>query len=158
MFEMHFDRDDRRGLFANVAAFVGAALLVNGIVFGAHLTHDEPSSTFAIPGPIVGAVWIALFASLGTARWLIVRRARGSAYRASWYVVGLALFCLSYAFYALPAAPIVGLFGNLATLLATLIVIARIPYAKRRATWFVAPIFVWVSIATISVAGLAGLR
>lgn len=103
----------RRGLVANLVVWLGAVLLLNGLVFalGWSTRASAPAPWFAPPGWVIGTVWVGLFALLAVARWRLHDRpaARG-------WVTGLMLACLAFPLYAqAPGSVWAGFAGSVAT-------------------------------------------
>jgi tryptophan-rich sensory protein len=105
------------GLAANQVVFVGLPLVLNGVIFGLGWDRASGPQVGIPPGWIVGALWVVLFAGMGTARWLLLRAARRheDQQRAEWVSL-LAFLCLLYPLYTLGLRDDrVGLVGNLIT-------------------------------------------
>ena len=88
------------GLAANLAVFVGLPLVLNGLIFGLGWNRASGPQSGLPPGWVVGSLWVVLFAGMGTARWLLLRAARGleEQRRAEWVSL-LAFLCLLYPLY-----------------------------------------------------------
>lgn len=145
----------RRGLVANLVAWVGAAVALNGLVFGLGWTTRAagPRPWFAPPGWAIGAVWVGLFALLATARWTLHARPD----RRGW-VTGLLLLCLAFPVYAqAPGSRWAAFAGSAGTGLVALVVVGRAAGASPRAAGLVAPTAVWCGFATLLTAAALGL-
>jgi tryptophan-rich sensory protein len=94
------DRSDRPGLWLNIAAAVGLALICNAIVFDWGQTAERPIPAYAPPGSVVSIVWTLLFAGMGAARWLLLGRMTPLRFRHARLVVWLVVFCAAYTFTA----------------------------------------------------------
>ncbi len=100
------------GLAANLAVFVLVPLALNGVIFGLGWDRAGGPMPGIPPGPVVGAIWVLLFAGMGIARWFLLRARRGGA---EWVSL-LAFVCLLYPFYTAGLRnDRVGLVGNLLT-------------------------------------------
>jgi benzodiazapine receptor len=144
------------GLWANLLVFVGAPLVVNGVIFGLGLERGGGAQTGLPPGWVVGAIWLVLFAAMGVARWLLLRAARthGEQRRVEW-VSALAFLCLLYPVYTGGFSNLSdGLVGNVVT---WLVAVPVTVYAFRRVwaagAWLV-PLVVWLSYAAWATARL----
>jgi benzodiazapine receptor len=141
------------GLWANLAVFVGAPLLVNGLIFatGWGLGRERASGqqTGLPPGWVVGAIWVVLFAGMGLARWLLLKAAKAHVEqrRAEW-VSGLAFLCLLYPVYTGGFSNLSdGLVGNLVTLVLAGPVALNAFRKSRMAGLWLAPLVAWLSYA-----------
>ena len=104
------------------------------------------------PGPVIGVVWTVLFAMLGAARAKLHGHPREQR-----LVDALWLGCLSYPLYTdgmrnRPAAYA----GNIATILTTAAIVARIRRVSPAAARLVLPVIPWVIFATIGIAAEPG--
>lgn len=147
-----FDRPDRLGLAANVAAAVGLATVCNALVyaFGWVRADMQPLPPLAPPGYVIGLVWTVLFALMGAARWLLLTRAAPARWRHARLVTALIVFCALYTFYGLaPESRIPGLIGNLVTIPLGAWVAWTIRATSSRAAQLVALVPLWVAYATI---------
>jgi tryptophan-rich sensory protein len=143
-------------LWANLMVFVGAPLVVNGVIFGFGLERGGGAQTGLPPGWVVGTIWLVLFAAMGAARWLLLRAARtpGEQRRVEW-VSALAFLCLLYPVYTRGFSDLVaGLWGNVVTLVVA-VPVAVYAWRKVRAAggWLV-PLCVWLSYAAWATARL----
>jgi len=143
------ERPVMAGLTANLAAFVGAPLVVNGAIFGLGLQQSGGEQTGLPPGWVVGTIWLVLFAGMGGARWLLLRAARthGEQRRAEW-VSALAFVCLLYPLYTGGFSNLVA--GLVGTAVTWLVAVPVAVYAWRRARMAglcLAPLVVWLSFA-----------
>ena len=105
------------GLGANLAVFVGLPLVLNGVIFGLGWNRAGGMQVGLPPGWVVGSLWVVLFAGMGTARWLLLRAARGreEQRRVEWVSL-LAFLCLLYPLYTVGLRDDrVGLVGNVLT-------------------------------------------
>ncbi len=104
-----------------------------------------------IPGWVIGAVWTALFASLGVVRGVIEADGSAAARRASRAVLVLLIACATYPFYTLGLHnDVLGLFGNIVTIYLSIWAAAQIGRVRRLAV--IAPLAVtgWVAFATVT--------
>ncbi len=149
-----FNRTDRVGLAANVAAAIVTVIAVNAVIFlSGWFQTDTPAaqqSRLDPPGWLVGVVWVILFAFLGAARWFVMRSGGAQAGRQAGYIVLLLLFCLAYPFYTMGLKSVaVGLVGNVATIAAAVWVASQVKTTSRAAAGLVLPVVAWVSFATV---------
>jgi tryptophan-rich sensory protein len=109
----------------------------------------------ALISTIVPYVWLALFAGLGAAFWLVQGTAPHMT-RAGWSVIGLLALCSVYPMLGAGLTePSFAVVGNAAVIIAALIVEGICRPVSCKADWLVTPVWVWVSIAT---AGLVALE
>jgi tryptophan-rich sensory protein len=96
------------------------------------------------PGPVVGAIWMALFLAMGIARWLI---AQSEPPRARW-VDALALACMLYPLYTagLRSIPI-GFWGTIATFALAILVLLKIRPIRPAAAGLVSLVLLWLAYA-----------
>ncbi|RSK33086.1 tryptophan-rich sensory protein [Hymenobacter metallilatus] len=142
----------RRGLLLNVGAAVLSCLLLNGLIFAFNWDDSGPLPLAPALGPYVGAVWVGLFALLGTARWQLIRVGSSAGRRARRWVVILMASCLAYPFYTLAlGSDLAGLLGNVETILLAAFVAWRIWPYSRPAARLVLPVIAWVTFATATV-------
>lgn len=140
-----------------VAASVVSVILVFLLPGGAG-SVDE---TLPLTGPlgalisdIVPFVWVALFAGLGAAFWLVAA-GRPAPGRAGWAVLALFALCIAYPIIAWGAAtPIIPILGNLFTIAVALWAAGRCWPVSRIAALLTSAVAVWVALAT---AGLVAL-
>lgn len=147
------DRQDRSGLWLNMAAAVGLALACNALVFGFgwNQTDVRPTPAYAPPGYVVGIVWTLLFAAMGAARWHVLTRMTPLRFRHARLIVWLILFCAAYTFYGLaPESRIPGFIGNLVTIPFGAWVAWTVRASSPPAALLVGLVPLWVIYATIA--------
>ena len=147
-------RKDTLGLSANIAFAVGIAGLGNGIIFALCWNGDGPGKTlpsFQPPGWVIGAVWTALFAAMGTARWAAIRDAVALGHRHAARPITVLIFaCFAYPYYTLGFRSVeIGLAGSIATMLAATFIAWRLIGLSRPAALFVLPTALWCAFATV---------
>ncbi len=144
-------------LALNVVATVGAASLMNGLIFtlGWNATVDPAREPFfAPPGFIIGLVWMLLFALMAAARWnlncaAISHALADNALSARARLTTLVLSCLSWPLYSLAIGSVVGgLIGCLASLALAVSAVARAWSVSRSSAALVVPVVVWLIFAT----------
>ncbi len=139
-------------LVLNVLLAVGAALVMNGLIFGLGWNRSTDYATkpsFEPPGYVVGLVWEGLFALMATARWLLNSRSGTGASRARALVTLLIIFCLLWAFYSLAIGSLIGgLLGNLGTIAIASFTVARLGAISKTAAFLIMPVVLWVTFAT----------
>lgn len=140
------------GLAANLVVFVGAPLVVNGLIFGLGVERSSGPQTGLPPGWVVGAIWVVLFAGMGVARWLLVKRGGG---RGVEWVSLLGVLCLLYPVYTRGFSDLMaGLVGNVVTLLVAAPVAVYAWRRVRAAGGCLVPLVVWMSYAAFATARL----
>ena len=131
-----------------IAVSVGIAALTNGLLasFGLNAVRSPHWPAFAPPGPIIGVVWIALFAGMGAAYARVPQK------RA---VAGLIALCLAYPFYThLAGGHLAELAGNVATFAYAVWLMAKLRAVSPVATLLVAAVAAWIAFATALVVAL----
>ncbi len=132
------------GLAANLAVFVLVPLALNGVIFGLGWDRAGEPMPGIPPGPVVGTIWVVLFAGMGIARWYLLRARQGGA---EWVSL-LAFVCLLYPFYTAGLRDDrVGLVGNLVTA-ALAVAVAVIAWQRCRAAGAcISAVCVWLLYA-----------
>lgn len=129
-----------------IAAITNAALQAFGINQPAHQLWPS----FAPKGPVIGIVWIVLFAGMGGAWWLAPQR------RA---VATLIVLCLAYPFYThLLGNHAVELIGNIVTFAYALWLALQLRPHAPTAALLVSAVAIWIAFATALVIGLVQLN
>lgn len=104
------------------------------------------------PGAVIGGVWTVLYTLMGVALWAVNRvpdPARAGCRAAVLLLVG---FCLVWPFYAFgTASRWPGLLGNLGILALAVLAVGRLRPHSRLAAGAVAPVGVWITIATATI-------
>lgn|GEM_PF-1059417 len=143
---------DRRSLVVAIMTTVAVAAVTNGALqhFGINQPAGERWPAFAPRGFVIGMVWIALFAGMGTAYWFSASK------RA---VLGLIMLCLAYPFYT----HIIGnhateLIGNIVTFAYAIWLITVLRKESRIAALLIGCVAAWVVFATALVIGLVQLN
>ena len=103
---------------------------------------------------VVGYVCLGLFACMGTAAWLAYSSGQPTAARDSYIVVGLMLVCILYPFYTLGLQAVPGLIGNVVVVILTILAAIFVRRSSSVAVGLLAPVALWVSLATVYVARL----
>lgn len=152
------NRPTHRGLWLNIAVWIGAVLVMNGLIFGfGWNTNADPaqrSTRYEVPGWIVGSVWTLLFGLMAVARW---RLNRFSDDNARWWTTVLLINCLLYPLYTLALRSIYGgLVGNLLTIGLALFTIRQVWPRDRLAAGLLCTVPLWVAFATVSIFGQLG--
>ncbi len=148
----------RGGLACSVAVAVLLAALCNLLITLAG--WDDNAGTEVVPAgwewvdPIVGYVWLGLFAVMATAAWLVYSSGRPTAVRDGRVVVGLMAVCLLYPVYTLGMQSVPGLVGNFAVVGLTVAAASVIRRSSAVAAGMLVPVAVWVSVATVYLAKL----
>jgi benzodiazapine receptor len=154
------NRDDRNGLSLNVGLAVGAALVLNGVIFVLgwnKMTDYAPQPWFQPPGWVVAVVWLLLFALMGRARWLLNSYTIVGVVRARRMVTLLVLSCLLWPFYSLAIGSVLGgLVGTVVTLVLAVVALALVRTRSREAALLLIPVVVWLSYATLIILATLG--
>jgi tryptophan-rich sensory protein len=136
-----------------IAATVAIAALTNGALaaFGLNQPHPPHWPAFAPPGPVIGIVWIALFAGMGAAYTLAQRSARA--------VAGLIVLCLAYPFYTyLLHTHLAELVGNIVTFGYAVWLMRTVRQESATASVLIGLVAAWVAFATALVIALIQLN
>lgn len=148
-------------LTGNLVVFVGLPLVLNGVIFGLGWDKATRGAQGMVPGLppgwFVGALWLVLFAAMGTARWLLLRRNGGRWSELAEGVSGLAALCLIYPLYTGGLSDDrVGLAGNVITL-ALAVPLAVLAWRRSaKAGVCLAAVSTWLAYAaTVTAIGLA---
>lgn len=136
--------------FALAASFL--LLAWSGSSFGVTVPGGPKDAPWTPPGAVIGAVWCGLYTLMGTSLWALSRLpspTRGSLQKAVLFLIG---FCLVWPFYAFDArSRWPGLLGNMGILLIALYVVWKLWPTSRTAALMIAPVAVWITIATASI-------
>jgi tryptophan-rich sensory protein len=148
-------------LLASIAVTVVVAGLFFGILGALHLNAPVPHHwpSFAPAGPVIGIIWIVLFAAMGAARYLAATSGRTSARTDAWAVVGLLAFCLAYPLYThLIPGHATELVGNTISFVYALWLAARLRAGSPLAAAFIGVVAAWIAFATALVFALIQLN
>ncbi len=135
-----------------IVVTVAIAAVTNGALAVFKLNQPAPERwpSFAPQGPVIGVVWIALFAGMGAAY--------GSA-RSRRAVAVLIALCLAYPFYTYAIGGHgIELLGNLVTFAYALWLTMRLRSESSLASILVGCVAVWIAFATALVIGLVQLN
>lgn len=137
------------GMGANLAVFLVLPLALNGVIFGLGWNRTSVALPGLPPGWFVGALWMALFAAMGVARWLLLQHGADHRVRVAADGVGLLGFlCLIYPLYTIGLSnDRIGLAGNIVTLLVALPVAALAWRRSRTAAVCILAVCLWLSYA-----------
>ena len=114
----------------------------------------ETGPVGAVIGTIVPYVWLGLFAGMGAAFWLLVRKRQGMG-SGAWLVVVLILLCAGYPVYTANLnQPLVALAGNGAVVAVAAIAAWRSAPVSRAAALLLLPVIGWVSLASVALVAL----
>jgi tryptophan-rich sensory protein len=152
----------RTGLTCCVAAAVATAAFGNLLVYAAYRFQDAGHLRIP-PGwewveRIVGFVWLGLFACMGAASWLAYNSGGVNAVRDGRLLIGLLLVCLLYPVYTLGMKVIPGLVANVVVLVLAVVVAVLVWPSSAAAAGLVAPVVVWIILATVYMAKLVALN
>ena len=146
-----WDRLDRLGLTATIAAFVGAAVVVNAIIFAFGIDQNNAGVTrlsWSPPGWAIGAIWVLLFVFYAVAHWLLRQQGEGGRRAARW-VLAIVLWDLAYPLLTWGFNLTLGAWLNVITLVLTVLLLARVRRESPAAFGWLIPSLVWVSFATV---------
>jgi tryptophan-rich sensory protein len=146
-----FNRNDGLGAVANVVGAVALASVVNALhrrLRPERAGPDAARPAFTPPGWVIGAVWVALFALMGLARWSAVAAGSAGRSRSAW-VLALIVLCVSYPFYTSGFDLLPSMIGNLVTLVAAVFVAWKLVPVSRRAAVLIVPVIAWISFACV---------
>jgi tryptophan-rich sensory protein len=138
----------RARILSAIAVSVGIAAITNGLlaVFGLNRVRSEHWPAFAPPGPVIGIVWIALFAGMGAAYALAPQKRS---------IAILIALCLAYPFYThLAGGHVAELAGNVVTFAYAVWLMAKLRASSPAATLLVALVAAWIAFATLLVVAL----
>jgi len=141
----------RPPLIGAIALSVGIAAVTNGALAWLGLNAPvEHWPGFAPRGPVIGIVWIVLFAGMGAAYWHAHSRPA---------VAGLIALCLAYPFYTHAFHNhLAELIGNLVTFAYAAWLAARLRTESATAAWLVGTVAAWIAVATALVIALVQLN
>lgn len=135
-----------------LAAFVGAALALNGWIFAGGAiawSRTLANPSWSPPGPVIGSVWVVLFALMAGALFLVDREGapgrRGPA-RAGILAQYALNMSWTWAYFGLRNVPN-GFYVTVAAWVLCLGVIAVTRRASVRAAWLLAPLLGWLTFA-----------
>lgn len=144
----------------NIAAAVGSALIMNGLIYGLGWNSSAgyaQRASFAPPGYVIGIIWMILFALMASARWCLNALENNRAKRARLYVTILLLSCLVWPLYSLAIGSVAGgLWGTIWTIALALFTLASTWHVSKKASYFILPVFLWVIFALIIIVTEAG--
>lgn len=138
--------------FAHVLVSAGVALGVNGFVNGGRRRRSSAEKWALLPpGWVVGAVWVALFASLGYAHWLAMDRGRRLT-PASLAVASVIGYCALYPWLTdgLRQSKRARMLNTLTLVIAGLLGFVTLLLPSPRAFAFVSPLFAWAAWVNIA--------
>jgi len=142
----------RGGIAVPSIVTVAIAAVTNGALaaFGLNQPATQHWPSFAPQGPVIGIVWIVLFAGMGAAYGLARSR------RA---VVGLIALCLAYPFYTHAiGGHLTELLGNIVTFVYAAWLMSRLRSESQTATLLVGCVAAWIVFATALVIALVQLN
>lgn len=155
-----FDSEGWSGLVANLAlVWVSLAVSVLGpILTGTSTSAGLRDAPWTPPGWFIGAVWVCLYTLLGVALWLLSRVPAPPRTSLKVHVLVLLVVLVTWTFYAFSATSrLPGLIGNIAIFFVVVFVVWRLWPHSRSAALAVAPVGVWITIATATIMDAARL-
>ncbi len=138
----------------NLAVFVGAPLLLNGVIFGLGWNRPRAKAAGIPPGWVVGGLWLLLFAGMGAARRQLADSSDSPLHeRSAEWVSLLAFLCLLYPLYTEGLRDDrVGLGGNIVTAVVGFAALERSARRSRAAALFLLPTCLWLVYAGVATA------
>jgi tryptophan-rich sensory protein len=123
-----------------------------GSDFGAATATSPRDPPWTPPGAFIGAVWALLYTLMALSLWVLNRTPAAGGASLKLGVLLLIVFCLVWPFYAFSqTSRLPGLLGNIGILVIAVFVIWRLwPYSIT-AAGMIAPVSVWITIATASI-------
>jgi tryptophan-rich sensory protein len=152
-----FDSQGLIGLSVNLlmvwaalaVSVLGPSLLGATIGGGASGPRGAP---WTPPGWFIGTVWVCLYTALGVALWMLNRVPATERTPGKFAILVLLGVLVTWTFYAFSeTSRWPGLIGNSAILLVALLVVWRLWPVSRNAALLVAPVAVWITIATATI-------
>ncbi len=146
-----WNRPDRVGLLATIAFFVGATIILNGIIFGFGIDRSADALaevSWAPPGWAVGAIWVVLFSLYAVTYWLLLQRGEIGRNAAFW-VLAIAGWDLAYPLLTNGFELRLGAWLNVVTTFFTAVLLWRVWRVSRIAFGWLLPSLVWVCFATL---------
>ncbi len=144
-----FKQPNSAGLVLNIGFALLLACLANLLVFALHLDRDNKDEIkFPVPGYVIGIVWLLLFALMGLAKWVLNFRDNARTKKADSWITILMTSCAAWVFLLAAKNIYVGLAGNFAIILLSIITMGYCLKISKAAGFFIFPVFVWVSFAT----------
>lgn len=144
-----------RSLVLNLLLAVGAAVAMNGLIFGLgwnKSTDYSPKALYEPPDYMIGLVWIVLFALMATSRWLLNSSPEIGASQARAWVTFLVIFCLIWPLYSLAIGSVIGgLLGNFETIAIATFAVIRVWMISKPAAFLIMPVILWVTFATATI-------
>jgi tryptophan-rich sensory protein len=139
-------------LFLYLFVFVGAALAINGAIFATgaiRWSRTLLNPSWSPPGPVIGTVWVVLFAFMAGAAYIIDRRAvpeRARPARAVLIAQWLLNMSWTPLYFGLRNVPN-GFYVTVAAWLLCLVTLTFAARATALAAALVAPLFGWLTFA-----------
>lgn len=124
---------------------------------GLDFDDDPPAVWYQPPGYVIPIIWFVLFALMGGARYLVLQQGRGDL---GWWIIGLAVFCASYAYYTIGFEKLTkisalwwGLWGNVGVIALAFWVVWMVYPVSVNGSLLIIPTIVWTSFANVIVVG-----
>ena len=145
---------------AHIATPVIAALIMNAIIYLKGWTSSQSQSQLITrspllpPGPVIGTVWIFIFAALGYAHYLISNTKPANPL-ASTAIIAIIIWCLLYPILTSGLKETRAKLLNtisliLAAILCTIVAQATATANRTKALYFTLPLLAWSSYVNIS--------
>ena len=142
-------------------AAVAIAVVANGMLASFGLARRPPHEiwpAFAPPGPMIGAIWVVLFAAMGAARWAVLRHRGSHAKSDARSIVALIALALAYPFYThFVGGYAIEFAGNIVTFVVASVIVMRCRDTIVAAVC-VGAVAVWIGFATVLVGALVALN
>lgn len=139
-------------LAAYLFVFVGAALALNGAIFATgaiRWSRTLANPSWSPPGPVIGTVWVVLFALMAGAAWVVDRRAEPARARPARLAI-IAQWALNMSwtvlYFGLRNVPN-GFFVTVAAWLLCLVTVTLAARATRLAAALLVPLLGWLTFA-----------
>jgi tryptophan-rich sensory protein len=148
-------------LIANVVVVVAIAGALDATIrsFGWNQPRGEVWPAFAPPGAAIGAIWVALFACMAAARYVVARSGSREAAGHARAIVALMVVCLAYPIYThVFHGHLTELVGNVVSFALATTIVFRVATDSTVASVLIALVSAWIAFATVLVFALVTLN
>lgn len=123
-----------------------------GNSLGAENSSGLQDAPWTPPGAFIGGVWTVLYTLMALSLWILNQIPTDESSLLKYGVIFLIAFCLVWPFYAFSnTSRVPGLVGNIGILIIVLFLVWRLYPSSKTATFLVAPVGIWISIAIASI-------
>ena len=123
-----------------------------GSNFGASTATSPRDAPWTPSGAFIGAVWALLYTLMALSLWVLNRTPAAQGTSLKLGVVVLIAFCLVWPFYAFSeTSRLPGLLGNIGIFAIAIFVVWRLLPYSLLAAFMLAPVAVWITIATATI-------